>query len=138
MPKIVPEIDTRGLREFGFVCATIIVLLFGFFFPVVVFEKPVPKLAPAFQIAIVLSTVALVLPVVLKPIYIVWMAIGFVLGWINTRIVLGLVYFMLFTPVALFLRLFRVDPMRRKFDRDTISYKRPSTLSPKQQMEKPY
>lgn len=138
MSKIVPEIDTRGLREFGFVTATIIVLLFGFFFPVIVFEKPFPELPFAFQVSIVLSAIALILPILLKPVYSVWMVIGFGLGWINTRILLGLVFYILFTPVAVFLKLFRVDPMRRKFDEDTISYKQPSTLSPKQQMEKPY
>ncbi|MGH8548672.1 MAG: SxtJ family membrane protein [Methylococcales bacterium] len=138
MRKIVPEIDIRGLREFGFVTATIIGLLFGFFFPVIVFENPVPELPPAFQVSITLAAVALLLPIVLKPIYIIWMGIGYVLGWINTRILLGLVFYILFTPVALLLRLLRIDPMRRNFDEDTTSYKQPSTLSPKQQMEKPY
>ncbi|MGH8556841.1 MAG: SxtJ family membrane protein [Methylococcales bacterium] len=138
MPKIVPEIDTRGLREFGFSTAIMIALLFGIFFPVIVFEQAFPELPLAFQVSIALATIALILPIILKPVYSVWMFIGFILGWINTRIVLGLVFYILFTPVALCLKLFRVDPMRRKIDNEKASYKKPSTLSPKQQMEKPY
>lgn len=138
MHRIIPQIDFRGLREFGFVTATILVLLFGYFFPVVVFDKPAPELPVAFQAGIALSTVALLLPVILKPVYIMWMTVGFVLGWINTRILLGLVFYLVFTPVACFLTLFRVDPMRRKFDEAAVSYRQPSIPSPVQQMEKPY
>lgn len=138
MSKIVPEIDTRGLREFGFVTATIITLLFGFFLPVIVFDQPFPELPVAVQVSTVLATIALVLPIILKPVYIVWMLIGFVLGWINTRIILGLVFYILFTPLAWCLKLFRYDPMRRTIDKGLISYKKPSTRAPKQQMENPY
>ncbi|MGH8552108.1 MAG: SxtJ family membrane protein [Methylococcales bacterium] len=138
MNKIVPEIDKRGLREFGFVTATLVALLFGIVFPVIVFEEPWPELGGAFQVSIGLATVALIVPIILKPFYVVWMWIGFVLGWINTRIILGIVFYVLFTPVAFTLKLFRVDPMRRKIAIEQTSYKKPSTQSPKQQMEKPY
>lgn len=138
MSKIVPYIDSKGLREFGFVTATIIVLLFGFFFPVVVFDKAVPDLPLAVQVSIGLSAVALILPIILKPVYIIWMYIGFVLGWINTRIILSLVFYILFTPAALSLKLFQKDPMRRKFTSEVKTYKQESSRSPKQQMEKPY
>lgn len=138
MSKIVPDIDSSGLREFGFVTATIIVLLFGIFFPVIVFDKPFPELPLAFQVSIGLSAVALVLPVILKPIYIVWMTIGFALGWINTRIILSVVFYLLFTPAAISLKIFRKDPMCRKISSEIVSYKQLSSSSPKQQMEKPY
>lgn len=138
MHKIVPEIDRRGLREFGFVTATLITLLFGIVFPVFIFDEPWPNLPPAITVSIGLAAVALILPILLKPIYIVWMWIGFVLGWINTRILLGLVFYFLFAPAAWCMRLFRIDPMRRRIGTQQDSYKEPSTLSPKQQMEKPY
>ncbi len=92
MGKIVPKADKHGLREFGFVMATIIVLLFGLFFPVIIFKQPFPEIPFPFQVPLGLASLALVFPIILKPLYIVWMYIGFVLGWINTRIILGLVF----------------------------------------------
>ncbi|MGR9106403.1 MAG: SxtJ family membrane protein [Gammaproteobacteria bacterium] len=138
MNKFIPEIDTRGLREFGFVTATLIALVFGIFFPVIVFGKPFPELPAAFQVSIGLGAIALVLPIILKPVYIVWMGIAAALGWINTRILMAIVFYLLFTPVAVLLKLLRIDPLHRSFNPGVDSYKQSSTLAPKQQMERPY
>lgn len=47
------------------------------------------------------------------------------LGWVNTRIILSLVYFLIFTPIALFFRLIGKDPMDRSFEkRDSYWIKR--------------
>jgi flagellar biosynthesis protein FlhB len=43
-----------------------------------------------------------------------WMKIALVLGWINTRILLSLIFFLFLTPIALFSRLFTKDPLRLK------------------------
>jgi hypothetical protein len=40
------------------------------------------------------------LPRVLAPIHEAWMWVGHVLGWINTRILLGIVFYGLITPTA--------------------------------------
>lgn len=138
MSKIVPKTSTRDLREFGFLTGTIIALLFGVVFPVLLHDKPFPELPLAFQIFFGLSLVSLILPIILKPLYIIWMYIGFVLGWINTRIILGIVFFILFTPVAMLLKLLRRDPMHRKLTDALESYRTPSKNPPREQMEKPY
>jgi hypothetical protein len=51
------------------------------------------------------------------------MAVGDVLGWVNTRLVLGLIFFGLITPMALVLRLAKRDPMRRAFDPGATTYR---------------
>lgn len=38
------------------------------------------------------------------------------LGWVNTRIILSLVYFIIFTPMALFFKIIGKDPMDRRFE----------------------
>lgn len=38
------------------------------------------------------------------------------LGWVNTRIILTVVYLLVFTPVALIFKLIGKDPMERRFD----------------------
>lgn len=137
MDKIIPKIDKDGLREFGMVTATIIALLFGLLLPYL-FDHPIPDLPLPFKISISLAGIALMLPIVLKPLYTIWMAIGFVLGWINTRIILGVVFYTLFTPVALLMKLLQKDPMHRKLTSKIKSYRKTRSASPKNQMEKPY
>jgi len=63
------------------------------------------------------------LPGYLGPIYKAWMAIGHVLGWINTRIILGVIYYALFTPLGLAMRVWRKDSMRRQYDETTNTYR---------------
>ena len=81
---------------------------------------------------------ALLLPVALGPVYHLWMKIGHVLGWINTRIILGLVFFIFFAPLALAFRLFGRDPMERKLESSAPTYRKPSHHLPRERMEKPY
>ncbi|WP_375579306.1 SxtJ family membrane protein [Marivirga tractuosa] len=48
-----------------------------------------------------------------------WMKIALILGWINTRILLSLIFFFFLTPIALFSRIFTKDPLRLKQPRDS-------------------
>jgi hypothetical protein len=43
-----------------------------------------------------------------------WSRVAFVLGWINGRILLSLVFFLFITPIGLLLRLFGQDPLARR------------------------
>ena len=48
----------------------------------------------------------LLLPTVLKPFHKVWMALAVVLGWIMTRVILTVLYYLMMTPIGLCGRLF--------------------------------
>ena len=78
---------------------------------------------------------ALIAPASLRPVYKVWMRFAGVLGWINTRIILGLVFFLMFFPFGLIMRLFN-DPMRRKLDKSIKTYRVLSTSPKRENMEK--
>ena len=127
--------DRQELRKFGFVFATGLVLIFGLFFPWLL-EKPSPSWP--WIVAAVFAGSALVLPQILKPVFLLWMKIGHVLGWINTRIILGAVFFIIFAPVALFMRLFGNDPMHRRLDAAAVSYRINSEKLPRERMERPF
>ena len=43
-----------------------------------------------------------------------WMKLGLILGWINSRIILGLVFMIILLPVAFIMRIFAYDPLRTK------------------------
>jgi hypothetical protein len=127
--------DRRELRNFGLVFAGGLVVFFGLLLPWL-FERPWP-LWPWIGAGMFAGT-GLLLPGMLRPVFYVWMKLGHVLGWINTRIILGLVFFIVFAPVALMLRIFGKDPLHRKLDNEAGTYRVPSEKLPRERMEKPF
>jgi saxitoxin biosynthesis operon SxtJ-like protein len=118
---------TRGqLRSFGFIVGAIFSAL-GLW-PLIIRGDGVRLWMLA--LALILVVPALMAPGLLRPVYRVWMALGHVLGWINTRVVLGLIFFGLITPMAIAFRLGGRDPMQRTFDRNASTYRVPRTLRP--------
>ena len=136
MAMKVPDLDNRGLRKFGIVTGAIIVVLFAFFFPWV-FDMATMPMWP-WIIAGMLWLPALLMPAALRPIYTTWMKIGHGIGWVNTRIILGLLFYMLVLPTGLVIRLFGSDPMARKRDKSASSYRIASVSEAKDRLEKPY
>ena len=74
-------------------------------------------------LAIALVVPAFVAPWILAPAHRAWMAFGNVLGWINTRLVLGLIFFGVVTPTGIVVRLAGRDPMRRAIDPGASTYR---------------
>ena len=64
-----------------------------------------------------------ILPQLLAPIHTGWMWVGHILGWINTRILLGIVFYVLVTPLGLVFRLMGKDTMRQAFDESSTTYR---------------
>src|SRR5262245_13534246 len=90
LSKHMPEPKSpRQLRSFGFIVAT------GFavigLWPAVFRGQPIRGWALALSAALLIP--ALVLPSVLRPFFRGWMLVGHCLGWVNTRIILSLLFF---------------------------------------------
>jgi saxitoxin biosynthesis operon SxtJ-like protein len=64
----------------------------------------------------------LIAPRSLSGIYAVWMRIGEALAWINTRIILTLIFFLVVTPTGLVMRLFGRSPLDPRRRRSAASY----------------
>ena len=130
----VPDASKEELRKFGLIMGGAFILLFGLFFPFIL-GKSIP-LWP-WIIAAAFIVWALVHPASLKPVYIVWMKIGGVLGFINTRIILGALFFLIFLPLGMLFKLFGKELIPNKFSDDT-SYRVTSESPPKNHVERPY
>lgn len=63
-------------------------------------------------VAAALIATGVVAPVALGPVQRAWMGFATVLGHVNTRVILTVVFYVVITPVGLLLRLFR-DPLDR-------------------------
>jgi hypothetical protein len=66
---------------------------------------------------------ALALPAVLRYPYKIWMFIGHCLGWVNTRIILTALFYIVFTPVSIVMRLMKRDTMNRGFEPEMETYR---------------
>ena len=53
-------------------------------------------------------------PLGLRHIYLVWVKIAHFIGWVNTQIILTLLYYLVFTPMGVVMRIFGRDSMQRK------------------------
>ncbi len=131
----IPELDRKGLRDFGLVTGGIFVALFGLLFPWVLGLS-----FPTWPWVLggILAIWGLAAPGTLRPIYRVWMRFGLLLSKITTPIVLGIVFFLVIFPTGLVMRSFGRDPMKRQIDSEATSYRVPSTKSPKENMERPF
>ena len=72
--------------------------------------------------SVVFLALGLFLPFFLKSFYKVWMALAFLLGWIMTRVILTLSFFLVFTPMGFVLRVLGKDLLDEKIDRNTSTY----------------
>jgi hypothetical protein len=135
LPHDIPELDRKGLRDFGLTTGAIVAGLFGLFFPWV-FEAESWPLWPWIVFG-VLGAWGLIAPMTLKPVYHGWMRIGLVLNKVMTPLIMGICFFLVVTPVALLKKIGGKDAMARDFD-DSETYRVPSTPPKADNLKRPY
>ena len=126
--------DARQLRKFG-------LLVGGIFCAIGLWPAVIRGAGPrswALVAGVLLLGPALLAPRVLAPVYRIWMTAGEALGWINTRILLGVVFYGLITPMGLVRRLRGEDPMRRRRDPGAQSYRVPKPPRPGAHMHRQF
>lgn len=131
----IPELDRNGLREFGLTTGAAIVIIFGVFFPWIL-ELDWP--AWPWVIAVPLWLLALIHPLWLRRVYRVWMRFGLLASRVMTPLVLGSVFFVMISPMAMLRRLMGKDPMQRSIDPGQKTYRIQSVKSPREKLERPF
>ncbi len=124
MSQIQLDTSTKGLREFAYTMAAAFVIIFCGLLPWL-FSRAIP-IWPIVVAAILLAQ-ALLYPPSLIPVQTLWMKIGGVLGWINTRIILAFVFFILLTPIGSLQRVRGKLNYKTGFDKNVTTYKIPRT-----------
>ncbi len=135
MEHVIPELDRKGLREFGLVTGGIIAGLFGLFFPWIL-DVAIPYWP--WIVGGTLGAWALIAPSTLRSFYRAWMRFALILSRITTPLIMGLAYGLVIIPTGLIMRAIGRDPMARRFDEKAESYRIPSKKPPKDQMERPF
>ncbi len=108
-------ISNKQLREFG--------LLIGFGFPLLI-GWLIPVLTGhgfrvwTLWVGLIGLLFGMTSPRHLYYPYKFWMKLGLTLGWVNSRIILGLVYIIVLLPVAFIMRLIGYDPLKTKQNKE--------------------
>jgi len=76
-------------------------------------------------IAAAVAIVFYALPPVRRPIYLGWMYAAFPIGWTISHLMLAAIFYLLFTPIGLVMRLLGHDPVQRTSDPDAATYWQP-------------
>ena len=69
-----------------------------------------------------LSVIAFFAPPLARVLWIGLMTVTFPIGFVMSHITIGMVYYLVLTPIGLIMKLVGYDPMDRQLDRDGSSY----------------
>ena len=117
--------EKSDLRKFGITVGIILIIVGGFLYW---------KEKESFQIlltaGVVLLILGLTIPVILKPIYWVWMVFATILGWLMTRVILTLLFYVILSPIGLIARLLGKQFLDLKLNHLQQSYWSMRTVEP--------
>lgn len=113
------DVSTKSLRKFGLVVGGVFLLVFLWFY----FQVSDLYYSYIFLfIATPLIILGLLIPNSLKYIYKVWMGIAFAIGWVVSRIILFVLFYLVIMPIGLVARLFGKDFLNIKLNKKEESY----------------
>jgi hypothetical protein len=117
--QLISEIKTtrKEIRNFGITIGLILLVISA-----ILFWKANTSYLIFIIIGLVLLGSGLTIPIILKPIYLIWMVFATILGWIMTHVILSLLFYIIFTPIGLILRLFGKQFLVLKWDKAQESY----------------
>jgi len=111
------NLEKNNLRKFG---VTMGLAFAGI--TLLIFLKHKHSVVPTSIVALVFFIAAFLAASALKPVYVLWMRFAFVLSWINTRLILFVIFYLFFTPIGLAIKLCGKDLLDTKIDKFKESY----------------
>jgi membrane-bound ClpP family serine protease len=117
--QLISEIKTtrKEIKNFGITIGLILLVISA-----ILFWKTNTSYLILIIIGLVLLVSGLTIPIILKPIYFIWMVFATILGWIMTRVILSLLYYAIMTPIRLISRLFGKQFIELRWDKSKGSY----------------
>jgi hypothetical protein len=77
--------------------------------------------------AVLIGLLGILKPAAIRWLFVGWMIAAFPIGWMVSQLMLAILFYGIFTPIALCFRLVGRDVLRRKFPLQTDSYWTPKT-----------
>ncbi len=114
--------DRKALTEFGEFGMIVLGMVAT---PLALMRGQYKAAAVLWGIAVLLRLAAAARPMALKPAFLALTIATWPIGWVVSHLVMALIYFALFTPIALVFRLLGRDAMKRRLDRGAATYWEP-------------
>ena len=131
--KELKNVTTPEARKTGLLVAVVLVAAAAIFW----YRGRLTAAVVAGSIAGLLTLIAVFVPRLAKLFHRGWMRFAFALGYVNSRIILTIIYFLVFVPYGLVSRLFGRDPLQlRGKDSESYWHRRTVTRQTKEQFER--
>ena len=128
-----PPVSDSQARKTAFVVAAVLLAIALWN----VYRGRMTQVAVFAGVAGALVLIGLFVPVAARAFHRFWMGLAAILGYVNSRILLSLLYYGLFTPVGVVRRLIGRDPMKRRGSAQSSYWiTRPYTRQTKNQFER--
>ena len=110
----------RDLRQFAAIWLQLLSLVIGAF----IYSASGSMVAAGVVVGVsaIAGAIGYARPAFMRPIFLMWMAAAYPIGWTISHVLLAAIYYLIVTPIGLVMRLVRYDPMQRRFDRTAHSY----------------
>lgn len=109
--------DKKELKKFGLTIGAVLFLIGAVLLLLNRFTYPFFMSA-----GILFAAAGILFPVVLKPIQILWMTLAVIMGFIMTRVILSILFYIVITPIGFLMRIAGKDLLNEKFDKKSGSY----------------
>jgi hypothetical protein len=72
--------------------------------------------------AFLAGVIGVAVPALIKPVYLAWVVVAYPIGWSGSYLLLGILYYLVLTPIGLLIRAAGKDPMNRRFEQDARTH----------------
>ncbi len=117
--KLIKETQA-DLKKFGLTVGTVLFLIGALLLYL-------GKNSSAYFIApgVVLLWAGFMYPEILKPLNKIWMTLAILLGWVMTRVILIVLFYLVITPIGFLAKIFRKEFLKLGYDKSAASYWEP-------------
>ena len=99
----------KDLKNFGYTIGFILLIISVF-----LFVRERDSSIYFFSLGLIFIGLGIIIPTVLKPAYKIWMSFAVIIGWIMTRIILSVLFYLIISTIGIFARLFGKDFLNLK------------------------
>ena len=126
--------SNKDIRNFG-ITIGIILLVISF----ILFYNDKSSYQSVAYISGAFISIGIIIPILLKPIYVLWMIFAVILGWVMTRVILSIIFFLIITPIGFLTKLLGEDFLAlKKIKSDSFWNYRDNSEEIKQNYEKQF
>jgi Saxitoxin biosynthesis operon protein SxtJ len=133
MQKDLNKVTDKEARKTTLVVAAVLTAAAALFW----YRGKMTSCIVSISIAALLVLIGFLFPPAAKAFHRIWYKLAFALGWVNSRILLTIIYFLIFVPYRIVSRAFGRDPLQvRQGPRESYWHKREKTRQTKEQFER--